>query len=199
MSPVGSHNFRKNLLIAIDGPAGSGKSSGARALARKLKIYYLNTGNTFRAVAFNNNKINFEINFNKNGESQIYIGGKNITDKLFSASLGWKASCLATKVSLRKKMIELWRKAAKDKSIVIEGRDIAQVFPKADLKVYMTADIKTRAKRLHLKLEEVLKRDEQDSKRSINPLKFSRNYWVLDTTKLTIKQEVAEIIDKLNE
>lgn len=189
--------MNKNFIIAIDGPAGSGKSSAARALAEKLGIYYLNTGATFRALALTG-KIDFQIIFDKAKNYQIFFQDKNITDKLFTSCLAIKASYLAKKKWVRISLQNKWKEAVENKKAVIEGRDIAQVFPQAVLKIFMTADLTIRAERIGKKPEEIEKRDNWDKSRKINPLKLDKNYWVLDTSRMTIKKEVEEIIKKFN-
>jgi len=197
------------MLIAIDGPAGSGKSSAAKALAKKLNIYYLNTGFTFRAIAYKKST-NFEIRFNKDKQAEIFIDEKKLDKELQAPEIDLLASKFAQNPQVRKFLVKKWQQAVFEKSAVIEGRDIAQVFPNADLKIYLTAKVWVRAKRIWLKYQklgikktlgqieaDIKKRDNMDSKRKINPLKLSKDYQVIDTTDMSVDDEVKAIIDKI--
>jgi cytidylate kinase len=197
------------MLIAIDGPAGSGKSSAAKALAKKLNIYYLNTGFTFRAIAYKKST-NFGIRFNKDKQAEIFSDNKKLDKELQTPKIDLLASKVAQNPKVRKLLVKMWQQAMFGKSAVIEGRDIAQVFPNADLKIYLTAKVWVRAKRIWLKYQklgikktlgqieaDIKKRDNKDSKRKINPLKLSKYYQVIDTTDMSIDDEVKTIIDKI--
>lgn len=197
------------MLIAIDGPAGSGKSSAAKALATKLNYYYLNTGMTFRAVALKKST-DFELKFNDKKQSEIFIDGKKVDKELKSPEIDLLASNIAKDQNIRKLLIKKWKQAAEGRNIVIEGRDIAQVFPKANLKIYMTASVGVRAKRIWQKYHtsgiektldtieaDIKTRDQQDSSREINPLRLTKEYLVIDTTNMSIDDEVKAIIDKI--
>jgi cytidylate kinase len=155
------------MIITIDGPAGSGKSSVAKALAEKLDIYYLNTGLLYRAIAFiwlkndpnlekvdnlNDEQINFidKIEYKYIGkEPNIFYEDKNITKELFNNVISQAASILSAKKEIREKLIHLQQNVAKKYDIVAEGRDCGSViFPKADYKFYLTASLDIRAKRI---------------------------------------------------
>ncbi|MBU4269915.1 (d)CMP kinase [Candidatus Dependentiae bacterium] len=155
------------MIITIDGPAGSGKSSIAKTLAEKLNIYYLNTGLLYRAVAYvwlqtdpkleNINKINSDnLKFIKNIEykyldklPQIFYQNKNITDQLLNNSISQAASILSSIETVRAELLDLQRIVAKTYNIVCEGRDCGSIiFPDADYKFYLTATLDVRAKRI---------------------------------------------------
>ncbi len=155
------------MIITIDGPAGSGKSSIAKNLAEKLNIYYLNTGFLYRAVAYvwlqtdpkleNINKINSNnLKFIKNIEykyqdksPQIFYQNKNITDQLLNNSISQAASILSSIEIVRAELLDLQRIVAKNYDIVCEGRDCGSIiFPDADYKFYLTATLDVRAKRI---------------------------------------------------
>lgn len=215
--------FKKNIQIAIDGPVGSGKSVGARLLAKKLGIFYLNTGATFRAVAYLAvkkglnfqdeqlitliNKTKIDIKMERSGSCRLIIAGQDVTKKLFSKQMDYGSSAVAVRPKIRDILTQKWRETAEDKAIVMEGRDINKVLPKADLKIFMTASLKIRAQRIWKKygtkgelkkVEKQIKiRDYQDSHRKINPLKYTRDYWLLDTSSLTMEEEINHIIKKL--
>ncbi|KKP24862.1 MAG: Cytidylate kinase [candidate division TM6 bacterium GW2011_GWF2_28_16] len=155
------------MIITIDGPAGSGKSSVAKELAERLNIYYLNTGLLYRAVGFvwlksdpelkNINLINKNnLNFIKNIEykyvdknPQVFYENKNITGELLNNSLSQAASLLSALPEIRQALLDLQRNVAKKYDIVCEGRDCGSViFPNADYKFYLTATLYVRAKRI---------------------------------------------------
>lgn len=155
------------MIITIDGPAGSGKSSVAKKLAEKLNIYYLNTGLLYRAVAYiwlqkdpglqkidsiNKKNLSFtkKIDCRYVDKSQnIFYEDKNITAFLFNSAISQAASILSTKKDVRDKLLSLQRNVAKKYDIVADGRDCGSVvFPKADYKFYLTASLDVRAKRV---------------------------------------------------
>ena len=155
------------MIITIDGPAGSGKSSVAKSLAQKLNVYYLNTGLLYRAVAFAwlkfdpkfekvNNIKDIDLSFIKNIEYRyvdknpnIFYESKNITGQLLNNVLSQVASILSANLEIRKRLLDLQRNVAKKYDIVCEGRDCGSViFPNADYKFYLTASLDVRAKRI---------------------------------------------------
>lgn len=223
---------KKNLQIAIDGPVASGKSTGAFLLAQKLGILYVHTGAMYRAVAWlgiknridlqdeekliqilGKTKIELKKPSKKHHFCEVFIDGENVTDELFTSKVSWASSAVAVFPKIRKYLVRLQKEMARNRSVVMEGRDITTiVLPKADLKIYMTADLKVRAKRRlkdHLKagekttlsevIKEVKKRDYNDFHRKASPLKITPDAWVLDTTNLSIKEEIKVILAKLKE
>lgn len=223
---------KKNLQIAIDGPVASGKSIGALKLAQKLDILYVYSGAMYRAVAWlglKNNldlkkeeplaellkktKITLKKTRSPNRFCDVYVNSQDITDKLFSARIHWGSSQVAVFPKVRKFLVALQQQIAKNQAVVMEGRDITTVvLPKADLKIYMTADLTIRAKRRLSDLknrgedyslckvkEMISKRDKNDMNRKISPLCQAKDAWILDTTKLSIDEEVNLIINKLKE
>lgn len=223
-------NRRKKFVIAIDGPASSGKSTTAKLLAKKLKCIYIDSGSMYRAAALylkeNNivpasvgrnalkeilNKINIEIFYNSEKEENvILLNGKEVSMKIRNSEITNYSSIIAKKKIIRERMVWLQRKIAENQSIIMDGRDIGTVvFPDADFKFFLTASINERAKRRFLemkdkqchdislkKIKEDLKwRDNTDSTREISPLKMANNAIQIDTTNLTIEEQVQEIID----
>ncbi|MCK4339717.1 MAG: (d)CMP kinase [Candidatus Cloacimonetes bacterium] len=225
-------NRRKKFVIAIDGPASSGKSTAAKLLAKKLKCIYIDSGSMYRAAALylkeNNidlenetalneilNKINIEILYNSEKEENvILLNGKEVSMKIRNSEITNYSSIIAKKRIIRERMVWLQRKIAENQSIIMDGRDIGTVvFPDADFKFFLTASINERAKRRFLemkdksassriddislkKIKEDLKwRDNTDSTREISPLKMANNAIQIDTTNLTIEEQVQEIID----
>lgn len=214
------------MIITIDGPAGSGKSSVAKELANKLSIYYLNTGFLYRAIAFvwlesGKNlqdleniseqdlvfieKIKYEYEDKK---SKVLFGDKDITDQLADMSLSKPASVLSAKKEIRAKLLDLQRSISEKYNIVAEGRDCGSVvFPNADYKFYLTANLGVRAKRVMLDksrrgLKQVLekveveleKRDERDRTRRVAPLIIPKDAIVIDNSNLNLKQTIEKFL-----
>jgi len=225
-------NKRKKFVIAIDGPASSGKSTTAKLLAKKLKCVYIDSGAMYRAVALylkDNkilptstgrkalldilNKINIEILYKpEKNENAILLNGKDISTKIRNSEITNYSSIIATKKIVREKMVELQRMLAKNQSIIMDGRDIGTVvFPDADFKFFLTASLDERAKRRFLemkykkydnislkKIKEDLKcRDRRDTNRKISPLKKAKDAILIDTTNLTIEEQVKKILNIL--
>ncbi|PLV60173.1 (d)CMP kinase [Thermotoga sp. KOL6] len=211
--------------IAIDGPAASGKSTIAKLLAMRLGFEHLNTGATYRAVAVylkekgltpssSQKKLeellrNLKVDY-KNG--RVFVNGVDYTEKIQSPEAGILASSFAKLEVVRKHLVRIQREICDDKNIVVEGRDIGTVvLPKAALKIFLTASLDARVERklkeyrkrgLNVKREEVerelIARDEQDSKRSVAPLKPAEDAVIIDTTDMTV-EEVLQKIQKLVE
>jgi len=215
------------LIIAIDGPAGSGKSTTSRLVAKKLRISYLNTGSMYRAVTLyflNNNyslekdnvsevikSIDIDVSDSVEKES-IILNEINVTSKLRTLEVSTFVSKISSNNLIRQKMVEIQRKISQNKSIVIDGRDIGTVvFPDADYKFFITASIEERAKRrfeeLQIKnksvnfesvMEEIKNRDYLDSTRELSPLKKANDAILIDTTHLNVDEQVNLILAKIN-
>lgn len=213
----------KNIAIAIDGPAGAGKSTIAKKIAEKLDIIYLDTGAMYRALAYyfveNNidysdlNKVDcylddfdLKIRFSDNIQRMI-VGNEDITDFIRTSIISKAASDVAKIPNVRLKLVKIQRKFSEKHSIVMDGRDIGTfVLPNADLKFFLTASIEERALRRwkevsakdgDIKLSDVRKdieiRDNQDTKRSFAPLIPAEDGEIIDTTNKSI-DEVVQII-----
>ena len=215
------------MIIAIDGPASSGKSTTSRLVAKKLRISYLNTGSMYRAVTLyflNNNyslekdnvlevikSIDIDVSDSVEKES-IILNGIDVTSKLRTLKVSSFVSKISSNDLIRQKMVEIQRKISQDKSIVIDGRDIGTVvFPNADYKFFITASIEERAKRrfeeLQIKnksvslnsiMREIRDRDYLDSTRKISPLKKANDAILIDTTHLSVDEQVNLILEKIN-
>ena len=187
--------------VAIDGPAGAGKSTIAKRVAKEKGFIYVDTGAMYRGMAiyFLEQKIspdekeeiakacqNAEVSIAyENGEQQIYLNGKNVTALLRKEEVGKMASISSAIPEVRQKLLSLQRNLAKEKDVVMDGRDIGtNILPDADVKVYLTASSRTRANRRYLELREknvdcnldeiereIIARDERDMNREIAPLK----------------------------
>lgn len=214
---------KKYLSIAIDGPAGAGKSTIARQIAKKLGYIYIDTGAMYRAMGlyFVRENISLEeedavskaceqvdisIVF-ENGEQQVLLNGENVNGLIRSIEAGTMASTCSVKKQVREKLVELQQRLAATENVVMDGRDIGtHVLPNADLKVYLTASTEVRAKRRYeelirkgesVSLEEIEKsiidRDYQDMNRDISPLCQAKDAILVDSSNMTIT-EVADHI-----
>lgn len=213
------------MVIAIDGPAGAGKSTVARRVAQILKIQYLDTGAMYRAFTYfvlqhdidlNNleaiNKLldGFEITFR---DQRVYIGDTEVAAEIRSDSVTDTVSYISSLRAVRKKMVELQREIGKNRSVVAEGRDIGTVvFPETNHKFYLDASIKERARRrigdkknqskitdINEIQRKIRQRDEYDSTREISPLTKAPDAHYLDTTHMTIDEVCNHIITHVNE
>ena len=214
------------INIAIDGPAGAGKSTIAKAVAKRLGVIYLDTGAMYRSVAYyvlehgadvNDERaveallpgIEMDIRY-ENGMQQIYVSGKNVTPYLREPHMSKAASDVSALPCVRYKMVELQREFAASHDVVLDGRDIGTfVLPDANCKFFMTASPEERAKRRFKELtekgsvctfEEVLadinKRDYNDSHRAVAPLKQAEDAVRIDTTDMSIEQ-VTECVERI--
>ena len=211
------------MIIAIDGPAGSGKSTTARLLAKKLDFIYLDTGAMYRAVTLffldniidlaNSdevslalNKINLKIE-NRSSSFNVFVQNTNVNNLIRDELINKNVSNVSEIYSVRKKMVEIQREFSSNKDIVIEGRDIgSHVFPNADYKFYIEADINVRASRRMKDLSNankslddmcklLLERDKIDSNRNISPLIKPKDAYVVDTTSLSIEEQVIKLFN----
>src|SRR6266436_2272221 len=218
---------RKRPIVAIDGPVGAGKSVAARELARELGFAYLNTGAMYRAVAIaardagiNPDDPNVAerlasvlktIKINFDGE-KIFLNGRDVTEEKNEPDVGDLASRFSAIGAVRERMRELQRAAGADGGVVMEGRDIGTaIFPDAEFKFFLNADVKTRAKRRYEELKKkgesiseqevldrMIERDRRDSGRELAPLKRADDAITIDTSKLSIKQVVAAMKAKID-
>jgi len=210
------------MIIAIDGPSASGKSTTAKAVSKRLGFIHLDTGAMYRAVTLgiNESKIkpndhkkvklylkSIKIEFDQN--DNIVLNGKNVTDLIRTFKISSNVSKVSAILEVREKMVQVQRNIAGNNNCVLEGRDIGTVvFPNADFKFFLIADMTIRAKRRFADLREsnklltmdeliesIRKRDELDSKRDISPLRQAKDAIVIDTTFLTIEQQVNKIVE----
>ena len=211
------------MIIAIDGPAGSGKSTTAKLLADKLGFIYLDTGAMYRAVTLFllKNKINvnntadvqkslekIDLSIQNNNRFEVYLNNQNVTNNLRATSIDDLVSDISKILDVRNKMVILQRNFSSNKNIVVEGRDIgSNVFPNADFKFFLIADVIERAKRrlndkqyeqsltLSELVKKIEKRDKIDSNRLISPLIKVNDAIEIDTTSLTVEEQVTKIYD----
>jgi cytidylate kinase len=213
-----------NKVIAIDGPAGSGKSTTAKLVAKKLNFLYLDTGAMYRAITLkaleNSVDVNDEkelekltknsvISFkNENGINKIFLDGKNVTQKIREPLVDRNVSFVSVHKKVRKILVEKQKEIGRKNDLVAEGRDTTTVvFPHA-FKIYLCADIEERARRRFLELKdkgiktslkeqikEINKRDKIDSQREASPLRVAENSVVIDTTYMAIEEQVNRVIE----
>ena len=215
------------MIIAIDGPSASGKSTTAKGVSNKLGFTHIDTGSMYRAVTFglsyenimpddlnsiNSYLRNLDLKFDSNG--RIVLNGENVSNAIRTVEISSKVSMISAIPDIRNKMVDFQRSIAVKSNCVLEGRDIGTVvFPNADYKFYMIADINIRAQRRLIELkqinesitiEEIISniknRDELDSKRSHSPLKKAIDAIEIDTSLLSINQQIEKIVEivKLN-
>lgn len=215
----------KYYSIAIDGPAGAGKSTIAKRIAKHLNFIYVDTGAMYRALALyfirnnispdekekiknacNNADITIEY---LNGEQQVILNGENVSHLIRTEEVGNMASAASVYPSVRLKLVELQRNLAKKANVVMDGRDIGTyVLPNADLKIYLTASSSERARRRYLELKErgiaadiseiekdIIERDKRDMNRDFAPLRQAEDAILIDSSDMTI-EEVNETIIK---
>ena len=213
------------MIIAIDGPAASGKSVTAKKVADKLDFLHLNTGLMYRAVTlhFINSGVNINnetdilsglkkmsILFDSMDSNKILLNGQDVSKIIRNKLIDSKVSEVSAIRSVREKLVVQQREIAKNNDIVIEGRDIGSyVFPNADFKFFLTADINVRAKRRYeqkkikdVSLNNVLfdlkQRDKYDKNRKYSPLVISDDAIVIDTSDLNIEEQVNKIVKIIN-
>lgn len=215
--------------IAIDGPAGAGKSTIAKKVAGELSCVYVDTGAMYRAMALyllrrNVNRENpdeigeacqgAEISIEyKNGEQIVLLNGENVNPFLRKEEVGNMASVSSANPKVREKLLDLQRKLAASMSVVMDGRDIGTtILPNAEVKIYLTASSFTRAKRRYLELQEkglscdleeirkdIEERDSRDMNREISPLKLAEDAVLVDSSEMTIEEVVKRILQIFHE
>ena len=218
--------MKMSFVVAIDGPAGSGKGTITKLVGEKLGLINVDTGATFRCVALNmlNENIKIEeknkieqmlekINIEMKEDGKIFLNGEEVTNRIRENDVNEFVSPVSTIGVVRNKLLEIQRNIAKGKNVIMEGREIGtKVFPNANVKIFLDASSEERAKRrqkqneekgIKSSYEEVLKniidRDKRDSSRAIAPLKKAEDAIYVDTTRMTIEEVVEEIIKIINQ
>ena len=214
--------------VAIDGPAGAGKSTIAKLVAQKKGYIYFDTGAMYRGLAIHFLDQGIQANETEkvilacqdaevtiqyeNGVQQVYLNGRNITSRLRDEEVGNMASVTSAIPQVRAKLLELQQNLARTQNVIMDGRDIGTcVLPNADVKVFLTASVQTRAKRRYDELCEkgiacdlkeieadIEQRDHRDMTREIAPLKQAEDAVLVDSSRMTI-EEVVDAIVKLCE
>ena len=209
--------------VAIDGPAGAGKSTIAKLVAKEKGYIYVDTGAMYRGLAIHFIKKGIKAEDIKgiveackdaevsivyeNDVQQIYLNGENVTAMLRTEEVGNMASKTSAIPAVREKLLELQRTLAREKDVIMDGRDIGtNILPNADVKIYLTASVETRATRRHKELlekgencvyeeiaQDIKERDERDMNREIAPLKQAEDAILVDSSEMTIDEVVKTI------
>ncbi len=217
----------KKIVIAIDGPAGSGKSTAAKNLAERLGLVYVDTGAMYRAITYaairkgiaDDEKavielaksIKIRLKF-VDGLTRVFVNGEEVTEKIRTSEVNEKVSGISKIPEVRAELVKIQRKLGEEGNLIAEGRDTTTVvFPDADLKIFLTASIDERARRrykefvekgVQISLEEVKanleKRDKMDSEREVSPLKKADDAIVFDNTHTSIADEIEILLKKIN-
>lgn len=211
------------IIVAIDGPAGTGKSTTAKLLAQKLNVLYIDSGAMYRAITHLvlKNSIPLtepekvteaaqtaDIEFN---DEKVFVNGEDITERIRSLEVTNKVSAVSKISAVRKILVDKQREFSKEQSVIMDGRDIGTVvFPDATFKFFFSCDLKTRAVRRQqdfmdlgqkIPLEkivlEIKKRDELDTKRAESPLKKAKDAIEIDTTNMIIEEQVDCLYKKI--
>ncbi len=213
------------MIIAIDGAAGSGKSSTAVRISKEIKFIYLDTGAMYRAITLkcvrlgldlnNKSKLKKLLNSTKlkfRSDSTILLDGEDVTVAIRNELISKNVSYVSSLYEVRKMLVYWQREIARDKNVVIEGRDIGTVvFPDADIKIFLSADIKIRARRRYEELRKndynvseaeikksMINRDNIDTNRVNSPLIKHKDAIEIDTTNLSLDDQVEKILKIIN-
>jgi CMP/dCMP kinase len=209
------------MIVAIDGPAGSGKSSTAKEIAKQLGWIYLDTGAMYRSITFyfiKNNIIykkgdcydkvleNINLKIINEDSQSVFLNNEDVTSHIRSTEVTQFVSTISTIPEVRKFCVNLQREISKNSNVVIEGRDIGtKVFPNAEVKIFLTASVEERAKRRFNELnssnnttfeqlvDDIKQRDQKDTERKISPLKIAGDATVIDTSGMDFNQQITKI------
>ena len=215
--------WRARPTITIDGPAGSGKSTLARRLARELGLMYLDTGAMYRALTWKAIRTGTPLEDPQQLEdlarhtsiavsggterTHVLVDGRDVSDEIRAPGVTKKVHYVARVPGVRARMVELQREMGREGGVVVEGRDIGTVvFPDAEYKFFLDADVAERARRRHREMEEmgactalrqvereVAERDEKDRTRDVAPLKVAEGAVVMDSSSMTVDEEVEAV------
>lgn len=213
------------INIAIDGPAGAGKSSLSRLLAAKLGYIYVDTGALYRAVGLKFSNLGYDTNLEGdiegvladteldirfiNSEQRVFLDGEDVSDLIRTPVASMMASAVSAKPPVRAFLLDMQRKLAENNNVVMDGRDIGTVvLPNANIKIFLTADVSVRAERRRKELEEkgqnvsfddvladMKQRDYNDSHRDIAPLKQADDAVLADTTELSFEESLELLLN----
>ena len=213
------------MIIAIDGPSASGKSTTAKGVAEKLGITHVDTGAMYRAVTLGLKLSEIspdddtsvcqylsEIELYFDGNNKIHLNGVDVSYEIRSGDISSRVSAVSAIPEVREKMVIIQRRIAGEQNCVLEGRDIGTVvFPNAEFKFFLIADIDVRAKRRLIELEkmgetksiselieDIRRRDQLDSSRDHSPLIKAKDAIPIDTSQLTINEQIKKIINHIN-
>ena len=217
------------IAVAIDGPAGAGKSTLARVAAKKLSFIYADTGALYRSIALNTVRNNIDVSDSVsiekmlekteielkfiNDEQRVFLNGEDVSDKIRTSEISMAASSISALPAVRSFLLELQRELARKNNVIMDGRDIGTVvLPNAQVKIFLTASPECRAKRRYDEyiakgkqendeeiLESIKQRDYNDSHRAIAPLKAADDAVLVDTSDDTPQQSVERIVKIIEE
>ncbi len=216
--------MKKNIIIAIDGPAGSGKTTTAKMLADRLHYIYIDTGAMYRAITLAALREEIDITEEALGElvenliielaqsphgQRTFLNGEDVSEHIRQPEVTQNVSAVSAKVAVRRAMVEQQRMIGRSGGVVMDGRDIGTVvFPNAEVKVFMTASIDKRAQRRSSEMntkgipstteevaQQLKERDKSDSERAVAPLVKAADAVEIDTTKLSVSEQVEKILD----
>ncbi len=210
--------MRKRLVIAVDGPSGAGKSTAARLLAERLGYIYIDTGAMYRAIGWKARREELDPDDERsmtelcertdvtikrdNSDPRVYVDGTDVSGDIRTPEMGMMASAVSKSPAVRARLLTLQRELGSSGGVVMDGRDIGTVvFPAADVKFYLDASPEERGRRRYLELkakgqdvdlagmtEEIIKRDRQDSGRSLAPLKKADDAVFIDSSGMSVDQ-----------
>ena len=217
------------MKIAVDGPAGAGKSSIAKAIAHELGFVYIDTGAMYRAIGLAAvrkgidtkdqqsvisilDQVRIELQHDQHGQ-QIYLDGENVSQEIRMPEISVAASNVAVIPAVRLKLVELQRVLAKQGNVIMDGRDIGTyVLPDAQIKIFLTASVEARARRRHAELMEkgiastledvtidMKYRDQNDSGRDFAPLKPADDSILVDSTDMSLQETIDKILSIVSE
>lgn len=217
------------ISVAIDGPAGAGKSTIAKMAAKRMNFIYVDTGALYRTLGYgayvgnvnihddnaleaylNNSSVELKFIY---GEQRVFLNGQDVSDKIRTPQMGTAASEISAIPRVREYLLEMQRGLAKTNNVIMDGRDIGTVvLPNAEVKIFLTASPECRAKRRLKDFEEkgesvdydevlrlIIERDYQDSHREIAPLKPAQDSIIVDTSELNLEQSVERIMSVIAE
>ena len=215
--------------VAIDGPAGAGKSTIAKQIAKKMDFIYVDTGAMYRAMAYyllqnhvdasdtaaidvKCREADIRIRY-ENKEQQVWLNGENVNGMIRTEDVGNMASASSVNPNVRAKLVELQRKMAETDNVIMDGRDIGTtVLPNADVKIYLTAGSHVRARRRYEELKEkgticdletierdIIERDERDMNREISPLRQAEDAVLVDSSDMTVEEVLGTIEEVIRE
>lgn len=217
------------ISVAIDGPAGAGKSTVAKMVAQRLGFIYVDTGALYRTLGLYAKLIGVDINKPEeldgllnsvklelkfiDSEQRVFLNGEDVSDKIRTPEMGALASKISAIPRVREYLLDMQRKLAEKNNVIMDGRDIGTVvLPNADVKIFLTASPECRAKRRQLDFERkgeivdynevlqlIIKRDHQDSSRKIAPLKPAVDSIIVDTSGLSLEQSIDKVVSIVEE
>ena len=201
--------------IAIDGPAGAGKSTIAKLAASELSYIYVDTGAMYRAIGLYvyrkhvpEEETEVSIRY-IDGERHVYLNGEDVSEEIRKEHIGHMASVVGAVPAVREHLLSLQRQIAQENDIIMDGRDIGTcILPNADVKIFLTASAEERARRRYLELQskgdntpydvvlaDIKERDYRDTHRDIAPLKQAEDAVYLDTSNMTIEEAAAKVVE----